>query len=617
MPAPVPSRHSKDDTPVSALSRAQLLDVLSDLVRDLERLDLALSADGIEAARTLRDGLIGQVRDQVIPRLQDADVPSIVVVGGSTGAGKSTLVNSVLGQEVSVAGVLRPTTRTPVLVANPEDMDSLSEHPLTQVCRQEVSAAIPAGLALIDASDLDSVHEANRALAGRLLEAADLWLFVTTAARYGDQTPWTTLEEAARRETPIGVVLNRVPAKILPEVRRDLITRLQGLGLSEAPFFVVPDAGPHEGLLSGDGVSELRDWLQLLAGRHRAAGLVRRTGRGVWSTLRADLERLADDVDAQDAVARELERTCQELRETAIEALSADAERVLRDMAQQGNQLVFGTTFGYMEQMLKVAADFPQVKFEHATGYKTAANLGTYDTRTYEGAYMAGLLAGAMTQTGTLGVVASVPIPEVMRNINSFALGARSTNPKASVKIVWVNEWFNPPKETEAATALINSGADILMQNTDSSAVLQTAEKLGKRGFGWDSDMTHYGPKAHIASAAINWTPFYVKTIREVMDGTWKPERHWWGVKEGAIDLVSLAEDVPESARARLALPRLPRAMAPHRYPLVWTRKQCPTSPCLASMAESCPGYRSLYPAWHHDGALWYGNPPCANLSRE
>ena len=314
MPAPVPSRHSKDDAPVSALSRAQLLDVLSDLVRDLERLDLALSADGIEAARTLRDGLIGQVRDQVVPRLQDADVPAIVVVGGSTGAGKSTLVNSVLGQEVSVAGVLRPTTRTPVLVANPEDMDSLSEHPLTQVCRQEVSAAIPAGLALIDASDLDSVHEANRALAGRLLEAADLWLFVTTAARYGDQTPWTTLEEAARRETPIGVVLNRVPAKILPEVRRDLISRLQGLGLSEAPFFVVPDAGPHEGLLSDDGVSELRDWLQLLAGRHRAAGLVRRTGRGVWSTLRADLERLADDVDAQDAVAQELERTCQELR---------------------------------------------------------------------------------------------------------------------------------------------------------------------------------------------------------------------------------------------------------------------------------------------------------------
>ena len=324
MPVPAPSRHSEDDAPVSSLSRAQLLDVLTDLVRDLERLDLALSADGIEAARTLRDGLIGQVRDQVIPRLQDADIPSIVVIGGSTGAGKSTLVNSVLGQEVSDAGVLRPTTRTPVLVANPEDMESLSEHPLTEVCRQEVSSAIPPGLALIDASDLDSDHEANRSLAGRLLEAADLWLFVTTAARYGDQTPWTTLEEAARRETPIGVVLNRVPAKILAEVRRDLITRLQGLGLSEAPFFVIPDAGPHEGLLSGDGVTELRDWLRLLAGRHRAAGLVRRTGRGVWSTLRTDLERLADDVDAQEAVAQGLEKESQGLRDAAIEALSAD-----------------------------------------------------------------------------------------------------------------------------------------------------------------------------------------------------------------------------------------------------------------------------------------------------
>ena len=324
MPAPVPSRRSEDDAPVSSLSRAQLLDVLTDLVRDLERLDLTLSADGVEAARALRDGLIGQVRDQVIPRLQDADIPSIVVVGGSTGAGKSTLVNSVLGQEVSDAGVLRPTTRIPVLVANPEDMESLGEHPLMEVCRQEVSAAIPAGLALIDASDLDSVQEANRALAGRLLEAADLWLFVPTAARYGDQTPWATLEDAARRETPIGVVLNRVPATILSEVRRDLITRLQGLGLSEAPFFVIPDAGPHEGLLSGDGVTELRDWLQLLAGRHRAAGLVRRTGRGVWSTLRANLEQLADDVDAQEAAAQDLERECQALREAAIESLSRD-----------------------------------------------------------------------------------------------------------------------------------------------------------------------------------------------------------------------------------------------------------------------------------------------------
>ena len=231
---------------------------------------------------------------------------------------------------------------------------------------------------------------------------------------------------------------------------------------------------------------------------------------------------------------------------------SADAERVIRDMAGQGNKLIFGTTFGYMESMLKVAADNPEVKFEHATGYKTAPNMRTYDSRTYEGAYMAGVIAGRMTKSNTLGVVASIPIPEVIRNINSFTLGAQSSNPNIKTKVVWVNEWFNPPKETEAATALINGGADILFQNTDSSAVLQTAEKMGKRGFGWDSDMTAYGPKAHLGSAIINWAPYYIKTVGEVLDGKWATGQTWWGVKEGAIDLVSLAADVPEEAKKAL-----------------------------------------------------------------
>ena len=231
---------------------------------------------------------------------------------------------------------------------------------------------------------------------------------------------------------------------------------------------------------------------------------------------------------------------------------SADAERVIRDMAGQGNKLIFGTTFGYMEPMLKVAADNPEVKFEHATGYKTAHNMRTYDSRTYEGAYMAGVIAGRMTKSNTLGVVASIPIPEVIRNINSFTLGAQSSNPNIKTKVVWVNEWFNPPKETEAATALINGGADILFQNTDSSAVLQTAEKMGKRGFGWDSDMTAYGPKAHLGSAIINWAPYYIKTVGEVLDGKWATGQTWWGVKEGAIDLVSLAADVPEEAKKAL-----------------------------------------------------------------
>ncbi|MDZ7893154.1 MAG: BMP family ABC transporter substrate-binding protein [Rhodoferax sp.] len=232
---------------------------------------------------------------------------------------------------------------------------------------------------------------------------------------------------------------------------------------------------------------------------------------------------------------------------------SADAERVIREMASSGNKLIFGTTFGYMEPMLKVAPEFKDVKFEHATGYKQADNMRTYDSRTYEGAYMAGVIAGQMTKTNTLGVVASIPIPEVIRNINSFTLGAQSSNPKIKTKVVWVNGWFDPPKETEAATSLINGGADVLFQNTDSAAVLKTAEAKGKRAFGWDSDMTAYGPKAHLASAVINWGPYYIKATKDALEGTWTGNTGvWWGVKEGAIDIVSVAEDVPAETKTKV-----------------------------------------------------------------
>jgi simple sugar transport system substrate-binding protein len=230
----------------------------------------------------------------------------------------------------------------------------------------------------------------------------------------------------------------------------------------------------------------------------------------------------------------------------------ADAERVFRDLVAQGNTLVFGTSFGYMEPMLKVAADNKNVKFEHATGYKTADNLRTYDARTYEGAYMAGVVAGGMTKTNVLGVVGSIPIPEVIRNIDSFTLGAQSVNPKVKVRVVWVNEWFNPPKETEGAQSLIDGGADVLFQNTDSSAVLQTAEKNGKYGLGWDSDMKSYGPKAHLASAIENWGPYYIKAANDVLNGTWTTGKSWWGVKEGAIDLVSLSDKVPADLKAKV-----------------------------------------------------------------
>ncbi|HWA76426.1 MAG TPA: BMP family ABC transporter substrate-binding protein [Polyangiaceae bacterium] len=230
----------------------------------------------------------------------------------------------------------------------------------------------------------------------------------------------------------------------------------------------------------------------------------------------------------------------------------ADSERVIRDLVKQGNTLVFGTTFGYMEPMLRVAGDAKAVKFEHATGYKTADNLRTYDSRTYEGAYLAGVVAGFVSKTAALGVVGSIPIPEVIRNIDSFTLGAQSINPKVKTRVVWINKWFDPPKEAEAAQALINQGVDVLMQNTDSSAVLQTAEKAKKWAFGWDSDMSKYGPGAHLASAIINWAPYYHQAVEDALQGTWKSQKTWWGVKQGAIDLVSISDKVPADAKAKV-----------------------------------------------------------------
>ena len=227
----------------------------------------------------------------------------------------------------------------------------------------------------------------------------------------------------------------------------------------------------------------------------------------------------------------------------------ADAERVIRDLVGQGNKLIFGTTFGYMEPMLKVAEDTKAVRFEHATGYKSAENMRTYDSRTYEGAYLAGIIAGKMTKTNKLGVVASIPIPEVLRNINAYTLGAQSVNPKVVTRVVWINKWFDPGKEREGAVALMDQGADVLLQNTDSTAVVQAANEKGKFAFGWDSDMSKFAPEAHLASAVINWAPYYRKAVKEALDGSWKKEHNWWGVKEGAIDLVQISAKVPEDVK--------------------------------------------------------------------
>lgn len=320
-----PGRRMPEPGRPLTLSRGRVIDVLRESLRAVDALELTVDVPGVDQARARRTALASQIRDNLLPRLSDADVPAIVVVGGSTGAGKSTLVNSVLGQEVSQAGVLRPTTRVPVLVVNPEDAPALAGHPLSEVCRTVTSPAVPAGLALVDASDLDSVQEANRALASRLLEAADLWLFITTAARYGDLTPWATLEAAAARGTSIAVVLNRAPQRVLAEVRRDLLARLESLGLADAPFFVIPDAGPHEGPLAGAPIEEVAQWLELLAGRHRAAGLMRRADRRVWEAVRADLLVLADAADAQETAAARIE-------EDSHRCAAAVADRVVTSL---------------------------------------------------------------------------------------------------------------------------------------------------------------------------------------------------------------------------------------------------------------------------------------------
>ena len=233
---------------------------------------------------------------------------------------------------------------------------------------------------------------------------------------------------------------------------------------------------------------------------------------------------------------------------------SADAERVFRDMATQGNTLIFATSFGYMEPMLKVAADFKDAKFEHATGFKQTDNLRSYDSRSYQTAYLAGIIAGKMSKTSTIGVVGSIPVPEVIRNIDAYTLGALSVNPKIKTKVVWVNSWFDPPKETEAAQSLINGGADVLLQNTDSTAVLQTAEKNKKFAFGWDSDMSKFAPTAHLASAIINWQPYYSKAVKEALDGSWKGNTAtWWGIKEGANDIVAISDQVPADVKELVA----------------------------------------------------------------
>ncbi|MEH6360179.1 MAG: BMP family ABC transporter substrate-binding protein [Amylibacter sp.] len=229
---------------------------------------------------------------------------------------------------------------------------------------------------------------------------------------------------------------------------------------------------------------------------------------------------------------------------------SADSERVMTQMALSGTNLIFATSFNYMDHVLNVAKKFPNVKFEHATGFKRSDNVSTYSARFYEGRTVIGHIAGNMTETNTIGYIASYPIPEVIRGINAAYIAAKKVNPDVKMKIVWVFSWFDPGKEGDAATALIGQGADIIMQHTDSPAAMTIAEKNGIYAFGQASDMIQFGPNARLSSIIDNWGPYYVARAQAAIDGTWTSTDTWDGIKPGMVEIGAFSDKIPADVQA-------------------------------------------------------------------
>lgn len=258
-------------------------------------------------------------------------------------------------------------------------------------------------------------------------------------------------------------------------------------------------------------------------------------------TYRHDIGRLAIEAEFGDSV-----------ETTFVESVpeGADAERVIRKLASSGHDLIFTTSFGYMNPTIKVAKDFPDVKFEHATGYKRSDNVSTYGARFYEGRAVIGTMAGMMTKTNTIGYIASFPIPEVVRGINAFAIAMRKVNPDAEIKVVWVNSWYDPGKEADAAKALIDQGADIITQHTDSPAPLQVAEERGVYGFGQASDMSAFAPESQLTSIIDNWDAYYVERTRAIIDGTWSSQDTWDGIASGLVSFPDYNANVPDDVKA-------------------------------------------------------------------
>lgn len=227
----------------------------------------------------------------------------------------------------------------------------------------------------------------------------------------------------------------------------------------------------------------------------------------------------------------------------------ADSERVLTQLAEQGNKVIFATSFGYMDPTINVAKKYPDVVFMHCSGFKTADNVGTYFGRMYQARYLTGIVAGKTTQSNKIGYVAAHPIPEVVRGINAFTQGVRSVNPKATVKVVWTNTWYDPAAEKEAGKTLLDAGCDVIAQHQDTPGPQQAAEEKGKFSIGYNSDMAAFAPKAVLTSAVWNWGPFYVKTIEAVKSGTWKSSQYWGPMSENIVDLAPYGPMVPEEIK--------------------------------------------------------------------
>ncbi len=445
-------------------------DVARDLRRDVAAVRLPLPIDGATEAEASRTRLLAQLDEHLLPRLKELSSPAVVVVAGSTGAGKSTLYNSLLGEEISAAGVLRPTTREPVLAFNPADVDVVADGPVTELSRVVHHAGVPRGTALLDAPDLDSFLQQNRSTAQQLLEAADLWLFVTTAARYGDALPWRALERATERGAAVAMVLNRVPRETLTTVRGDLLQRLREHGMTDVPLFVVPDVGPHEGLLDPIVVAPVRRWLMLLGGPDRSRAVIVRTLKGALGALPAWVTSLADAVEAQGEAA-------EVLRRTVTHELPA-AEKLARDAVAAGVVAGASVEARWRELSGTAHVDRVTVRGERArstrrAGRSRGAALESMRTEVVGAATRTLAAAGARVEERLRAVLAGIGAPAGGASVVPDP-GARSVAREEAVPSA-VAGW------SERADAVV---ADLLTDATRRRRVEAAVKAFDRRGLG-------------------------------------------------------------------------------------------------------------------------------------